>query len=107
MSDEGKDPRRVEAGKKAAETAKERYGESFHSDIGHKGGEARAEHLQSGGDNTNTTMSSDNKGSGNTNEDTGNSGSGRGRTLSHEEASEMGKKGAEARWGTTGQQSKQ
>jgi uncharacterized protein len=33
-----KDQGRVEGGKKAARTAKERYGDNFHRDIGAKGG---------------------------------------------------------------------
>lgn len=37
-----KDPGRVEGGKKAAMTAKQRYGDSFHRDIGAKGGRSTA-----------------------------------------------------------------
>ncbi len=33
-----KDPGRVEGGRKAARTAKQRYGDNFHRDIGAKGG---------------------------------------------------------------------
>lgn len=40
---ETKDPGRVEGGKKAARTAKERYGENFHKEIGAKGGKSTAE----------------------------------------------------------------
>jgi hypothetical protein len=93
--DQGKDPRRVEAGKKAAETTKERYGENFHSEIGHKGGEARSEQLQGSGS---STMSGGSSGGGGSDSGSG-GGQGRGRNLSSEEASELGKKGAEARWG--------
>jgi hypothetical protein len=37
-----KDPGRVEGGKKAARTAKLRYGEGFHREIGAKGGRSTA-----------------------------------------------------------------
>lgn len=37
-----KDPGRVEGGKKAARTAKLRYGDNFHRDIGSKGGRSTA-----------------------------------------------------------------
>lgn len=39
---EGKDPGRVEGGRKAARTAKERYGGEFHKEIGAKGGRSTA-----------------------------------------------------------------
>lgn len=39
---EVKDPGRVEGGKKAARTAKSRYGDNFHKDIGAKGGRSTA-----------------------------------------------------------------
>ncbi len=37
-----KDPGRVEGGKKAARTAKQRYGDNFHREIGSKGGRSTA-----------------------------------------------------------------
>ncbi len=39
---EMKDPGRVEGGKKAARTAKSRYGDNFHKSIGSKGGRSTA-----------------------------------------------------------------
>lgn len=45
---DGKDPGRVEGGRKAARTAKERYGDGFHKEIGSKGGRSTA--LRHGGE---------------------------------------------------------
>jgi hypothetical protein len=38
----GKDPGRVEGGRKAARTAKQRYGSNFHREIGARGGRSTA-----------------------------------------------------------------
>lgn len=38
-----KDPGRVEGGKKAARTAKERYGSGFHREIGSRGGRSTSD----------------------------------------------------------------
>ena len=103
MTDE-KDPRRVEAGKKAAETRKEREGDQVFSEMGKKGAESR---LQSSSDSGYSGGSSDLAG-----DEASYDGKDPRRVEAGKKAAEtrkeregdnvfhkLGEKGAEARWG--------
>jgi len=92
--DFGKDPARVEAGKKAAETRKEREGDDVFHKLGEKGAEARWGH---GSAQSNENENENESGRRENEQGTSYGGKNPARV-------EAGKKGAEARWNQSQQQ---